>query len=81
MENENKRSLIFRLNRIKGQIDGIIKMIEDEDDCQLIFQQIKAAYNALKSAGKILILDDIGKCISTGDEKRLKKLLEKMMEE
>lgn len=78
---EERKSLIFRLNRVKGQIDGIIKMIEEGDDCQLIFQQIKAAYNALKSTGKTLIINDVGKCISEGDEKRLKKLLEKMMEE
>lgn len=78
---EEKKNLIFRLNRVKGQIDGIIKMIEEGDDCQLIFQQIKAAYNALKSAGKLLVINDVQKCISEKDEKRLKKLLEKMLEE
>lgn len=77
---EEKKNLIFRLNRVKGQIDGIIKMIEEGDDCQLIFQQIKAAYNALKSAGKLLVINDVQKCISEKDEKRL-KLLEKMLEE
>lgn len=81
MNDETKKNIIFRLNRVKGQIDGIIRMIEDNDDCQLIFQQIKAAYNALKSAGKMVIIDDVGRCIGIGDEKRLKKLLEKMMEE
>jgi len=78
---EERKNLIFRLNRVKGQIDGIIKMIEEGDDCQLIFQQIKAAYNALKSAGKLLVINDVQKCISEKDEKRLKKLLEKMLEE
>ncbi|MCS7299166.1 MAG: metal-sensitive transcriptional regulator [Spirochaetia bacterium] len=81
MNDETKKNIIFRLNRVKGQIDGIIRMIEDNDDCQLIFQQIKAAYSALRSAGKMIIIDDVGKCIGTGDEKRLKKLLEKMLEE
>lgn len=78
---KERRDLISRLNRIRGQIDGIIKMIEDGDDCQLVFQQIKAAYKALKSAGKELIVNDVNKCISMQDEKRLKKLLEKIMEE
>ncbi len=81
MENE-KKNILLRLNRIKGQIDGIIRMIENGEDCQVIYQQVKAAYNALKSAGKMLIVNDIFKCISTEEnEKKLKNLLEKLMEE
>lgn len=80
MESE-KKDLISRLNRVRGQIDGIIKMVEEGDDCQVIFQQIKAAYKALKSAGKELIINDVNRCISVQDERRLKKLLEKIMEE
>ncbi|MFN4245935.1 MAG: metal-sensitive transcriptional regulator [Brevinematia bacterium] len=78
---EDKKKLIFRLNRVKGQIDGIIRMIEENDECQTIYQQIKAAYNALKSAGKLLIIEDTTKCIKMGDDRKIKKLLEKLMEE
>ncbi|MGB9621593.1 MAG: metal-sensitive transcriptional regulator [Brevinematia bacterium] len=79
--NDEKSKIVSRLSRIRGQIDGIIRMIEDGDDCQVIFQQIKAAYKALKSAGKELILNDVNKCITASDQKRLMKLLEKIMEE
>lgn len=79
--NERKKDLLSRLNKVKGQIEGIISMVEEEEDCQLIFQQIKAAYNALKSAGKVLIIGDVEKCLYSRDERRLKKLLEKIFEE
>ncbi|MEN2997616.1 MAG: metal-sensitive transcriptional regulator [Brevinematia bacterium] len=76
-----KKNLIFRLNRVKGQIDGIIRMIEEGDDCQSVFQQFKAAYNALKSAGVDFVVDNINRCLSVEDKKRVEKLLKRVLED
>ena len=38
-----------RLNRIRGQIDGIKKMIEQHRDCKEILSQLRAVRSAVRS--------------------------------
>jgi DNA-binding FrmR family transcriptional regulator len=47
VRNEYKRDLSKRLARIEGQIRGIREMIEREEDCELVAQQLAAAREAL----------------------------------
>ncbi len=76
----NKEDIIKRLNRIKGQIEGISKMIQDDSSCESVLQQIKAAVNALKETSKLVIVEDVGKCIENGDTQKLKNLLKEILD-
>lgn len=51
-----------RLNRINGQIDGIIKMYEGDRRCIEIVRQIVAARNALSSVARELLTAEAGRC-------------------
>ncbi len=42
--------VVKRLNRIQGQIGGIVKMIEDGRDCAAVVTQLAAASKALNKA-------------------------------
>ena len=44
---ERKRSLVLRLKRVEGQLRGIQKLIEDDNDCEKVAQQLAAARKAL----------------------------------
>ena len=44
---EDKRSLVLRLKRVEGQLRGIQQLIETEEDCEAIAQQLAAARRAL----------------------------------
>jgi DNA-binding FrmR family transcriptional regulator len=44
---EDKKKLLVRLARIEGQIGGIRQMIEREDKCERVAQQLAAAREAL----------------------------------
>ena len=44
---ERKRSLVRRLKRVEGQLRGIQKLIEDDNDCEKVAQQLAAARKAL----------------------------------
>ena len=50
--------LVKRLSTIKGQIEGIIKMIEEEKEPDQILNQFKAADQGLQKAHHLL-LDDV----------------------
>ena len=62
-EDERKR-LNNRLNRIEGQIRGIRKMVDGDAYCIDILTQLSAVTSALNSFGKELLSSHIKTCVS-----------------
>jgi DNA-binding FrmR family transcriptional regulator len=58
-----KRALIVRLRRIKGQIEGIEKMVEADTDCSDVLMQVVSARRALKSFSEEMIQSPLHECI------------------
>lgn len=52
-----------RLSRIKGQVEGVERMINDRRYCPEIVMQIKAVRAALKSLETSIIEGHIGHCV------------------
>jgi DNA-binding FrmR family transcriptional regulator len=50
-----KRALVVRLRRIKGQIEAIEKMVETDTDSSDVLMQVVAARRALKSFSEEVI--------------------------
>lgn len=50
-----KRALVVRLRRIKGQIEGIEKMVETDTDSSDVLMQVVSARRALKSFSEEVI--------------------------
>lgn len=57
-----------RLNRVKGQLEGIDKMIDEKRYCIDIINQIRAASSALKALEKEIINTHIKSCVKTAIE-------------
>lgn len=55
MPKPTKDDLLKRLSRIRGQVDGVRRMIEEERLTPDIMQQTSAAHSALRSAEKVLL--------------------------
>lgn len=66
---EEKKQLLSRINRISGQVNGIKKMIEEDDYCNDILIQIVAAEKSLKSLANIMFENHIYLCVSNDLEK------------
>ena len=75
---ENKKAILNRIKKIKGQIAGVEKMIDQNRSCAEIIQQLKATQSATKSAIIRMLKDEICRSVSAkkGDqfEKSLKLL-------
>jgi len=72
---------ISRLNRAKGQIEAISKMIEEGRYCIDIITQVRAARAALKSIELGILETHIGMCVaSAAASKDEKKKAEKIAE-
>lgn len=85
--NEERKKALQSLRTARGQIDGIIKMIEDERYCIDISNQILAAQSLLKKANLTILKNHISHCVkdacmnNNGDEKieEINKVLEKLL--
>ena len=85
-DEESKKALISRLNRIEGQIRGIRGMVEKDACCIDIITQASAAGSALNSFSKELLGDHIKSCVAedvrNGNNEKLDELvktLQKLM--
>lgn len=63
MQDDRRKRLGARLNRIAGQVTGIRKMIEDDRYCVDILVQVAAARSALDSLGIELLTNHIEGCV------------------
>ena len=74
-----------RLKRIEGQIRGLIKMVEEDRDCEDILVQISSAKSALHKTGQVILEGHLGKCvlegIRRGDEEEVIKKLSSAIEQ
>lgn len=88
MMNEEKKKALQSLKTARGQIEGIIKMIEDERYCMDVSNQILAAQSLLKRANLLILEQHLLHCVKDAchneeraDEKinEIINILEKLM--
>jgi DNA-binding FrmR family transcriptional regulator len=60
---ENKPKLLDRLNRIEGQVRGVIRMIEEGRYCIDVLTQTRAIRAALARVESQMLKEHMGHCI------------------
>lgn len=65
--------VLLQLKRIRGQLDGVIAMYEDEKACVDIVHQVIAARNSLGSVAQKLLFGEASRCTK---ERRVEDLNE-----
>lgn len=63
---ERKVEVRTRLARVKGQIDGVERMLNQNRPCVEILTQISAAQEALRGAGRVMIRNYLERCAAAG---------------
>ncbi len=70
-------NLETRVNRITGQLQGILKMIKEERDPEAILQQISAIKSAVDGLTKELVAHHVSGHISKGDKEKITRIISK----
>ena len=65
-DEEQRRQLDSRLNRVIGQLNGIKKMLDENRYCGDILTQIAAAESALQAVGYIILKEHMETCVTEG---------------
>lgn len=72
VDEDEARQVIHRLRRARGQIDGVIAMIEAGRPCRDIVTQLAAASRALDRAGFKIVATNLRQCIAgEGDDQAM----------
>lgn len=78
-DEEFKKKLKNRLNRIEGQVRGINKMISNDVYCDDVLNQISSVQSALRSVGKLLLEAHLKSCVVEQLEEGKEEVLDELM--
>lgn len=59
-----KRDALNRLKTVRGHLDGIVRMLEDDAYCVDVMKQVSAAQSSLERANRILFSNHLETCFS-----------------
>lgn len=71
---------LVRLKKIRGQVDGIIKMYSEKRECSDVVIQIAAVRSALGSVGKMMLSDEALECSQNKKHDKLDKLIKQLFD-
>ena len=66
-----KEEIQIRLKKVKGQIEGVEKMLAENRDCEEVLQQLQAVRSAIKKIMILLIEADVCQILSTRKKEEL----------
>ena len=68
IDEDTKRAQINRLRRIEGQVRGLQRLIESENDCVDVLTQVSATTKALESFAIELVSQHLQTCMREASE-------------
>ncbi len=69
------KDVILRLKRVAGQVEGLTRMIEREEECSQIITQFQAAKAALDNTFSLVLQRNLQQCLNRDDSKSVEKIL------
>lgn len=72
--------VLKRLKRVRGQVDGIIKMYSDCRECSDVVTQIAAVRAALSGVGRELLKSEAVACAKDNKGTKLDQLLKQLFD-
>src|SRR5690554_5227617 len=74
------KPVMNRLKRARGQLDGILRMLDEGRDCEELVTQLAAVSKALDRAGFAIVASGLQQCLVNGDDMESSdvKMMEKL---
>mgnify|MGYP006276265007 CR=1 FL=1 len=67
--------VILRLKKISGQVQGLIRMIEREEECEKVVTQFQAVKAALENTFSLVLNRNLQNCLSRHDAESVEKII------
>lgn len=81
MKPAHKTSALNRLKTVRGHLDAVIGMVEEERYCPEIMKQISALQASLEKTNRILLQNHLETCVARAvSEGRTEEIVDELME-
>ena len=84
MQDAVKNAVLKRLNRIEGQVRGLVRMVDEDRYCIDVITQVAAVRAALRKVEEEVLRDHVAHCIdhaiASGDEKYQRRKVAELIE-
>lgn len=81
MKPEHKTSALNRLKTVRGHMDAVIRMVEEESYCPDIMKQVSAVQGSLEKVNRVLLQNHVETCVMHAvNEGRTEQIVDELME-
>ena len=81
MKPEHKTSALNRLKTVRGHLDGVIGMVEDERYCPDVMKQVSALQASLEKVNRVLLQNHLETCVTHAmSEGRTAEIVDELLE-
>ena len=81
MKPEHKKAALNRLKTVRGHLDGVIAMVDDERYCPDVMKQVSALQGSLEKVNRILLQNHVETCVLDAvSEGRSAQIVDELME-
>ena len=81
MKEAHKRNALTRLKTIRGHLDGVISMVEDDRYCPDVMKQVSALQASLERVNRIVLQNHLETCVADAvREHRAGEIVDELME-
>jgi DNA-binding FrmR family transcriptional regulator len=63
VKEEHKRAALNRLKTVRGHLDGVLDMVEEERYCPDIMKQVSAVQGSLEKVNRVLLQNHVETCV------------------
>ncbi|GJL51928.1 MAG: hypothetical protein NPIRA01_31550 [Nitrospirales bacterium] len=81
MKDEHKKTAMNRLKTVRGHIEAVINMVEEERYCPEVMKQVSALQGSLEKVNRILLQNHIETCVMHAvKEGRSEEIVDELLE-
>jgi DNA-binding FrmR family transcriptional regulator len=81
MKAEHKSAALNRLKTVRGHLDAVIGMVEDERYCPEVMKQVAALQGSLEGVNRVLLQNHVETCVLHAvEEGRSEQIVDELME-
>ena len=81
MKPEHKKSALSRLKTVRGHLDAVISMVEEERYCPDVMKQVSAVQGSLEKVNRIILQNHVETCVLRAvEEGRSEQIVDELME-
>ena len=81
MKEIHRRSAVNRLKTVRGHLDAVIGMVEEEHYCPDVMKQVSALQGSLEGVNRVLLQNHLETCVVHAvSEGRTEEIVDELME-